>query len=182
MKSMIEYYSSVISKEDIDEIRKEFNKIGITLDENDKNGKIFMALQADIVLFLSNEIVKNILLGVAASITYDILKKAILNILNKINQKKIIRIQNSNEYKSMDFELCLEKSNGSKLHFKFSNKTSKHIQEKCISNVSKVIKRENEIVGDKICYYSKTKSKWIVMNKMDYIRKYLIKKNKKKKG
>jgi len=180
-KILLEYYDGIISNEIIEEIEFDLKEISIGFYKHDKSKIIFNSLEDytnKIILFLSSDIIQAYALGLITNVTYDILKKLILKIINDIKGKNItLRSSSKIEEKEVTFGLKIKISEDNLLDLRLSGEFSEEIQSKIIDQAFEVMKNINqnissEIRSDYFAHYDIRKERWNLCN----IQKELYKK------
>jgi len=177
------YIEGIIPEENLELLRSKLGNHDIGFEWHDMSGAPQAAISdflAPIILSLPSDVVQAYILGLANSVSYDLLKLSILEIWHNITGKKYNKITSNNIQEiEASFDLNVDTPGKTKFKFKLAGNISDNLKEKCIDNAFQLIESKSypENHTEYICSYDTDNEQWEKLEQFEFIKKYIIPKN-----
>jgi len=179
----LQYLKGIIPKEDLELIRSRLGEHGIGFewhDISDEPQASVEELLAQIILYLSSDVVQAYLLGLATSASYDVIKSTVLDIWRHVSEKKLAKITSTDiEEVDANFDLDVNTSGRTRVKFKLKGNIPNSLKEKCIDKAFQLLESKSfpEIRTGYVCRYDVDSEQWEILEDIEFIRKYVMPKN-----
>lgn len=168
----MEYYGSLITKEEISSIANGFYKNKIKFSSFDKDGVPYNSLEQfllQVSLELGNDVVKDIIVGVAGGMIWDVVKSTALNIWKIVNDRK-----EPEETLNVGLKISIDEYN--KFDFMLDGKFSEKITQESLDQILKFLnnkKLERKNKRPDFLVFDKKLKKWLKVDVDEEIKKMI---------
>ena len=135
---------------------------------------------APIILYLSSDITRAYILGLATNASYEIIRTCVVNIWRHISGKKIQKTTPSGVGTvNANFDLDIDTSGGTRIKFKLKGDIPDSLKEKCVDKAFQLLESQvfSEIRNGYVCQYNVDDDEWEIYESLEFVKRFVIPKD-----
>lgn len=174
----LKYIAGIIPESELDLIRSRLGELEIGFECIDISGEPQASIEeflAPVILYLSSDIIRACILGLAARASYDIIKGSIMGIWRHMSGKTIRKTTPSGvESVAASFYLDINTIGGTRIKFKLKGDIPDSLKEKCVDKAFHLLESQTfpGIRTGYVCLYN-VDDEWDIFEDLEFVKKFV---------
>ena len=176
---VLNYIRGLIPDTEIESIKSKLQDHNIEFECHDLSGIPQAAVEdllSHVVLLLSSDVMRAYILGLATSVSYDLVKNAIINIWQHVSGKEVHRItQSGAKPVHAHLDLDIEIKHGMKVKFKMKGNIPDSLKINCVDKAFQLVESDSFPVSRTgyVCLYNTDQNNWEVYEYLDFVKRFV---------